>query len=86
MEITYFKKTGEYRRNDEWDGDIGHKFTFEPDQEEFKKELKKLVVNEYGELAWKMVDDFGLYEEVGAGYKDELKEIFENVAQKTESN
>lgn len=88
MKFNYFKKTGELYRGTlqgkEYDGDDGYNFEYEPSQEKFEKELKTLVVNDYGESAWKLIADFGLFEDVGAGYKDELKEIFEQEAQLSE--
>lgn len=86
MEFTYFKKTGEYRRDDEWDGDIGYKFTFKPSDDELKSELKELIVRDYGERAWALVENLDLIEEVSADYKEELKEIFEDVARKREND
>ena len=90
MEFTYFKKTGEiYRQTPfgrEWDGDDGYNFNYEPEEKAFKEKLKQLVEEEYGNMAWKLVDDFGLFEEVGQGYKDKLKEIFEDEAQESEDN
>ena len=86
MEFTYFKKTGEYYRDGEWDGDAGHKFTFKPTDAELKSELKNLVVRDYDEHAWALVENLDLIEEVSADYKEELKEIFEDVAMKREND
>ena len=86
MEFTYFKKTGEYYRDGEWDGDAGYKFTFKPTDAELKSELKELVVRDYGERAWDLVENLDLIKEVSADYKEELKEIFEDVAMKREND
>ena len=84
IKIKYFKKTGEIYRDTpfgrEWDGNDGYYFNYEPDEEKFKEVLKELVVEQYGETAWKLVDDFGLYDEVAKGYEEELKEYFEDEA------
>ena len=88
MEFTYFKKTGELYRDTpfgrEWDGDTGYNFSYEPEEEIFNEKLKQLVEEEYGTSAWRLVKDFGLFEEVGQGYRDELKDIFEEKAQESE--
>lgn len=84
IKIKYFKKTGEIYRDTpfgrEWDGDDGYFFNYEPEEEELKETLKPLVEEQYGETAWKLVEDFGLYDEVAKGYEEELKEHFEDKA------
>ena len=89
INIEYFKKTGEIYRDTpfgkEWDGDDGYFFNFEPEEEEFKEVLKQLVEERYGEKAWKLVEDFGLFDEVAEGYREELKEYFEDKALEGES-
>ena len=84
IEIKYFKKTGEIYRDTpfgrEWDGNDGYYFDYEPEEKEFREALKQLVEEEYGENAWKLVDDFGLYDEVAEGYEEQMKEYFENEA------
>ena len=90
IEIKYFKKTGEIYRDTpfgrEWDGDDGYYFNYEPDEDEFREALKQLVEEEYGEKAWKLIDDFGLYDEVAKGYEEKLKEHFEDEAIAGEDN
>ena len=87
---TYFKKVGEIYRDTpfgrEWDGDEGYDFNFTPEEDEFREALKQLVEEGYGEKAWKLVDDFGLYDEVAEGYEKELKEYFEDEAMESENN
>lgn len=87
---TYFKKLGEIYRDTafgrEWDGDEGYNFNFTPEEEEFKEALKPLVEEQYGEKAWKLVCDFGLFDEVAEGYEEELKEYFEDEAMESENN
>jgi hypothetical protein len=90
IEIKYFKKTGEIYRDTpfgrEWDGDDGYYFNYEPDEDEFREALKQLVEEEYGEKAWALVEDFGLYDEVAAGYEEKLKDYFEEKALEGEDN
>ena len=79
--LKYFFKTGEYLdRDGEYDGDDGHEFHYEVDYEDFREALKELVVEEYGEGAWKMVEDFCLEDEVATMYEEQLKDYFEEEA------
>ena len=78
--FTYFIKQGEYSHNGEWDGDYGEKFKYTAKYEDVKKELKKLVIKEFGENAWKMVITCDLEDEMCEYYEEELKEAFRKEA------
>lgn len=84
MKFTYFKKTGEFCRNGEWDGDCGYEFDYEPSEDKLKKELKTIIVNRYGLNAWELVKDTELYEEVALYFIEELHDAFIDDAMESE--
>lgn len=81
MKFTYTKITGHYfcKSSDEWEED-GIEFTYQPNYYSLRQEIKLLVIRDYGEKAWEMVEDLDLFECVAEGYKEELKDIFEEEA------
>ena len=81
MKFTYTKITGHYfcKASDEWEED-GIEFTYEPTMEQLTSALQPIIEKEYGFMAWQMIDDLDLIEEVAERYEDELKEIFEQEA------
>lgn len=74
--FTCFIKQGEYEHNGSWDGDYGEEREITLKYEEVKKELKKLVINEFGEIGWKMVTTCDLEDQMCEYYEEELKEVF----------
>lgn len=81
MKFTYTKITGHYscKASDEWEED-GIEFTYEPTREQLTSALQPIIEKEYGFMAWQMIDDLDLIEEVAEYYEEELKDIFEQEA------
>jgi hypothetical protein len=81
MKFTYTKITGHYfcKASDEWEED-GIEFTYEPTTEQLKSEVKELITRDFGEEAWKMVEELDLVECIAVFYEEELKDIFEQEA------
>ena len=81
MKFTYTKITGHYfcKASDEWEED-GIEFTYEPKMEQLTSALQPIIEKEYGFMAWQMIDDLDLIEEVAERYEEELKDIFEQEA------
>ena len=81
MKFTYTKITGHYfcKASDECEED-GIEFTYEPTREQLTSALQPIIEKEYGFMAWQMIDDLDLIEEVAERYEEELKDIFEQEA------
>lgn len=93
--FTYFKKTGEYITNGEWDGDEGFFFEYSVDREEVLDALVEIIANSDilndSSISWltklqiaknfvNKIDETDSVDEWFDSYYDELKDIFHDEA------
>ena len=81
MKFTYTKITEScYLEETDEIEEFGDEFDYEPTRYDLERELQPIIEKEYGFMAWQMIDDLDLIEEVAERYEEELKDIFEQEA------
>lgn len=99
MVLKYFRKTGEYIVNGDWDGDEGYDFEYEPESQDLHDALVEIVTNYFYEdilkvfpelkekLAKKVeeiIDKHDLEDDLAEAFEEELTDWFEYDAQASE--